>query len=103
DAERRRADEGEVVERVGLDGDVVAGRLHDLGDVVDRGLVAGLTRVARGVPVGAGVGVRDLLEVDHVLPEIRGADAVDELGGRVVLTIRATVVVGRAGRARRQG
>src|SRR4029450_13743423 len=50
-AEGRDARVGVVGERVLLDGDVVAGVPHHLGDVVRRRLVPGFTRVARRVPV----------------------------------------------------
>ena len=98
-AHHRGPDEAEVVELVLLQRHVVARCSHDVGHVVGRGLVAGLPRIAGRVAVGARVGVRDLLELDHVGPEVVLGDAVDELLRGVVDPVGTCRRVGVGGRS----
>ena len=94
----RGPDEAEVVEFVLLQRHVVARCSHDVGHVVGRGLVAGLPRIAGRMAVGARIGVRNLLELDHMGPEVVLSDAVDQLLRRVVDAVRACRRVGIGGR-----
>ena len=98
-AQHRGPDEAEVVELVLLQRHVVARCPHDVGHVVGRGLVAGLPRVAGRMAVGARIGVRNLLELDHMGPEVVLGDAVDELLRGVVDPVGACRRVGVAGRS----